>query len=59
MKIVYEIDGDSICAHASRDDGFTNMVEWPVGFGYSEQEAKKDLLRNVAAEGLNPNDYED
>lgn len=59
MKIVYEQEGDQVCARASYEDGFTNMMEWPVGFGDTEELAKKDLLINVQEGGGNPLDYED
>lgn len=59
MKIVYEYDGDQVCAHASKEDGFTNTQEWPVGFGDDETQAKRDLLINVASEGGNISEYED
>ena len=40
--VFYDVDGDQITA--KRGD-FTNLQECPCGFGYTEQEALADLIR--------------
>lgn len=44
--IGYAIDGDHIMA--ARADEFTNIQESPCGFGYTQEEARAELLQAEA-----------
>ena len=44
IKIIYEQDGNMICAHFT---DFTNLQECPAGFGATNELALQDLLESV------------
>lgn len=43
-EVEYVMDGDKWCA---RQIGFTDMVEYPVGFGDTQEEALENLRKEM------------